>query len=165
MVASLPVVIAGAGSTFQSFGPGLGGTLLHGLCILVVSLWIGALALRTLLALFRRHWRVARQRAVVIVSAASLAVLADRCGDYVHLGLMYPRYRVAILEARDRPVAFFWGDAALWVTDGFIGRSLIWDDSESHVPKEVQFDGKSSQMDEHRLIGNFFIETTRVPLY
>ena len=97
------------------------------------------------------------------VLTALLAILADRSGDYVHLGMMYPWYRGAILRSHDWPVVFYWGDAAVWVTNGFVGRSLVYDDSPTHVPRDVRFDGAWARVDEHRLIGNFFIETVSFP--
>ena len=85
-------------------------------------------------------------------------------GDYIHLALYYPTYRRQIEAQGDgntTPVRFFWGDRALWVTDGLQADTLVYDptDTLSASVGEVREANQAGlDLETRHLIGHFYVE-------
>ena len=90
----------------------------------------------------------------------------NRCGEghgFRHLALFYPEYRQQI-AAQDPghpvQVRFDWGDKALWVTDGFQGETLVYDQTDSlmNTIGDVRESRAGLGLATRHLIGHFYIE-------
>ena len=108
------------------------------------------------------------RRVVASLTKLTIILLLWYCGfapgDYVHLALFYPIYRHEI-DARPAdstvPTRFFWGDKALWVTDGLQADTLVYDptDALARTIGEVRNGtGTGLGLWTRHLIGHFYVE-------
>lgn len=153
----LAVVALIAAGAVSSIFPGPLGAL----ALLIVVLTVGYLALRWLvrsaIALFNRSWGIATQNALSVVIVLFLFLPALGSGDYVHLFLFYPHYAYVIHSNRDSPprrLTFNWGDAALFVTDGYHGRILVYDESDAI---DAYVESLGSHASARHMIGHFYL--------
>jgi hypothetical protein len=153
----LAVVALIAAGAVSSIFPGPLGAL----ALLIVVLTVGYLALRwslrSAIALFDRSWGIATQNALSVVIVLFLFLPALGSGDYVHLFLVYPYYAYVIQSNHDTPprrLTFDWGDDALFVTDGYHGRILVYDETDAI---EAYIESLGSHASARHMIGHFYL--------
>lgn len=148
-------------SVAQSIFPGFETTTL---LLLVAAITLIAAAIGLLIVpvdLFRRRWRSALRRVFVVAFALAFFVPAMRMGDHLHLILFYPYYKSEIRKSGgDRQTRFDWGDAAAWVTDGAIFKTLVYDPTGS-LQRYVgqRRPSKIGGLYTDHLLGDFYLET------
>ncbi len=153
----LAVVALIAAGAVSSIFPGPLGAL----ALLILVLTVGYLALRwsvrSAIALFNGRWGIAKKNALSLVIVLFLFLPALGSADYVHLFLFYPRYAYVIHSNRGSPprrLTFDWGDDALFVTDGYHGRILVYDESDAI---DANAESLGSQASARHMIGHFYL--------
>lgn len=86
------------------------------------------------------------------------AGLGSVMGDYLHLVVAYPEYVLGLQQDVQTPERFYWGDYALFVTDGFWAKTLIYDPAHQTIVGDRPFD-VGMRISTYRLMTDFYIET------
>jgi hypothetical protein len=157
--ASIPIGAAILGGTAKSVFPGPPAFPVVLIGVLTVLIWTLIGVGKLIFDLCHRRWLISGARLLQITACLPLAVIGAASGDYVHIALFYPSYRMTIAKSPDGPVRFPWGDAALTVLDGMHFRTLVFDRggaTEAVLGRQLGPDGLPKFT--RHLIGNFYLE-------
>jgi len=160
-MACIPIGAAILGGTAMSVFPGPLGVLVLLIGFLVVLIWALIGVGKLIFDLCHRRWLASGARLLQITACLPLALFCAVSGDYIHLALFYPSYRITIAKTPDGPVRFPWGDAAVTVGDGIHFRVLVFDRSgatEAVLGRRPGPEGLSTIT--NHLVGRFYMEET-----
>jgi len=155
-----PISASLIGSTLWSLFPGPAGFLfLIMSCLVILGYLITMFALIGA-SIVRGQWHAGARRVALVAIAVPISILGIRSGDYLHVVVAYPYYRLKIAQTAERPVRFPWGDQAVTVADGLQFRALLYDDrGEMNLIDHRVGDGNGVfWVSTRRLMGQFFIQ-------
>jgi hypothetical protein len=159
--AYVPVGAALVVGTAYSFSPQFG-SVWFVLGLLVASVWLFRMFVRIASAAKHRLWRRAISLFAIFVCVWPVMGAALFAGDYIHLGLAYPFYEMAIERSSDgqaKPMTFRWSGIG-FAGSASTGRSVVHDASGETAlrlgRKEVP-DYPGVLVNTRHLLGNFYL--------
>jgi len=157
----IPIIV----STLNSFFAGPIGSLIFILATFVVLVSVLTLIVLIFVPLSKKMWRQSFIRFLILIFILPLIFIGVKSGDYIHLLIMYPHYLQTIAgysNGQDVPVRIYWGDASVFVLDGFRGRTLIYDSkgTTAKLVGSVWEDSNGFKNYTRHLVGRFYLEET-----
>jgi hypothetical protein len=153
-----------ASSTYLSIDESYNGIFVVLATALVFFGYLIIISFRSIIWLLRGCPRRATASLVKLGVVLLPWLLGIAVGDYVHLALYYSAYQQQIEAHSDgstTPVRFFWGDKALWVTDGLQADTLVYDPTDALAASigEVRDTNQAGLgLATRHMIGHFYVE-------